>query len=277
MSLAITSGKGGVGKTMTTISFASMSQAMGKKILVLDADLGLSNVDVLVGVRSTHHLQDVIDGNISIEKVICEGPNGFHFIPSGSGVTKLVNMSYAKRAGLYEAIKKIEKNYDLVLMDTGAGISDNVLFFNQVAEHCLIVTSPEPHALTDAYALIKVMSQNYDKKDFLFCINQVKSEQEGLKIYEKFADICYQFLNIRLNFVGTIPWDPMVSKHVLTRKVGGTLFSQTIAAQAWSRLVNLIWSDYLNIKNEKNNQHDFWTKMLGVKSYANENSHSGLR
>ena len=179
-SLSIGSGKGGVGKTLTIVNLAMAVSHMGLKVLILDGDFGLANVDVVLGLQGQYHVQDVLAGFVSLDEIILQGPNGISLIPSGSGVSELNHLSYTQKQMLFQKILHLGMEFDFLLIDTGAGINENVLHLNSISDSRLIVTTPEPHAITDAYALIKVLAE----KEGVIKLNDLGNELTVQHVFE---------------------------------------------------------------------------------------------
>ena len=180
--ISVTSGKGGVGKTLTTINLALAARATGLSVLIVDGDMGMSNVDVLLGLQTTVNFNDVLNGTRTIADIIVKGPRGIDLIPSGSGIARMGNLGALEQSCIMHELTKLPNSYDIVFVDTGAGISPLVLALNSVSDAMIVVTTPEPHALTDAYAMIKVMSEEYDRGSCGLIINQVRSDDESMRI-----------------------------------------------------------------------------------------------
>ena len=231
--IAIASGKGGVGKTLTTVNLAACARRMGKSVLIFDGDLGLANVDIVMGMQARYNIRDVLDGHASLKDIIITGPLGIDLIPSGSGVASLLNLSHVQKQQIIEEIASLEQRYDVLLIDNGAGISSSVMHFCRAADEILVVTTPEPHAITDAYALIKVLTEDHGIKQLNLLVNQVQSAAEGLKIFTRLTDVVKRFLDVQVTFVGSVPTDPKVATAVMQRKVASAESAHTIAGQAW--------------------------------------------
>ncbi len=232
--IAITSGKGGVGKTMSTIHMALAARRSGARVLIVDGDLGLSNVDVVMGIESRGTLADVLDGSQPIANIVSHTPSGIDIISSGSGITQLANMTPLVRSFLVHELSALPDSYDFVFIDTGAGISESVLTLNAVSHLFVVVTTPEPHALTDAYALIKVMGEEHDRHECAVIINQALNDSEGKKIASRIADVAKKFCGSVVHHAGTVVTDPSIVRAVLTRNVASQGSLSTLCGQGWS-------------------------------------------
>ena len=177
--IAVTSGKGGVGKTSFVINAAIILASVGKKVLILDADLGLANIDVMLGLTPRYNIQHVLDGECSLRDIMIEGPAGIRIIPSASGIQELSDLSSEQQLTLVNALDHFDDDIDYMFVDTGAGISRNVMYFNAAAQRILVVATPEPTSITDAYALIKVVHKKYGINRFALVVNNVRSKVEG--------------------------------------------------------------------------------------------------
>ncbi len=259
--VTITSGKGGVGKTLTTVNLAIAARRMGQSVLIFDGDLGLANVDVVLGLTARYNIRDVLDGNAELKDIVVEGPLGIDLIPSGSGISSLTRLSPAKKQQILDQIERLEESYDLLLIDTGAGISENVVHFARAADETVVVTTPEPHAMTDAYALIKVLAEEHDVKSFSLLVNQTRTPEEGLKVSDRIAEVAMRFLNVRVHHLGNVPSDPQVPKSVMQRRAASEQSTFTIAGQAWNQAARkLLGETAFSQKNA--NVQDFWRAVL---------------
>ena len=205
-SLSFTSGKGGVGKTTIVVNLAIHFAQMGKKVFLVDADLGLANIDIMLNIAPEYTIEDVLIGKKQINEIIVEGPLGIHILPSSSGISEMQSLSGQQQMSILKSLGKLQSQYDYILIDTGAGIAPNVLRFNAAVDEICVITNTEPTALTDAYALMKIMSSKYQIHDFSLIVNQA-TPQEANSVYQRLVNVFDQFLSVTLNFAGNIPRD----------------------------------------------------------------------
>ncbi len=255
-SISVSSGKGGVGKTLTVVHLAKFLAANDLRILILDGDLGLANVDIVLGLEPKYNIRDVLDGSVALDKIILKDRNGIDVIPTGSGLADLASLSYSQKAVVSSYLESLADRYDYVIVDTAAGIADTVLHFNQIVQKRVIVCTSEPHSLTDAYALIKVLSKK-GIKDFYLLVNMVHSVAEGEKIFSNMKKVCFNFLSIDLHFLGSIPYDKKLSEHILKRNVGDASLSMSISGQAWSKAGRNLVGVFQNTTSQQSD-HNFW-------------------
>lgn len=216
-SLAVTSGKGGVGKTNLTANLGVLLAGSGKRVIALDADLGLANMDVLLNLRPFHTLQHVIQGEKSIQDILLAGPAGLKVVPGASGILSLANLEEPQRDALLLEMHSLELMSDLMLLDTGAGISDNVISFVLIADEVVLVTTPDPTAMTDAYAMMKVISLHRPEMPMRLAVN-MSAPQEGLAVFQRLGQVAKQFLGVTVDYLGSIPNDPAVSASIRARR-----------------------------------------------------------
>ncbi|MDW7674940.1 MAG: AAA family ATPase [Bacillota bacterium] len=212
--IAITSGKGGVGKTNFTINLGIALSQLGYKTVIIDADLGTANVDVLMNIKPTFSLTDVINGQKEILDVIVEGPKGVLLIPGGSGIQTLANLSQDQLDYTATKLQQLEQFADFLLIDTGAGLNNSVVSFVLAADEVLVVTTPEPHAITDAYAIIKVMTEQDKEINPNLIINRAETKEEATAVAHRIQNVVKRFLNLEMTYLGYIIDDPHVLKSV---------------------------------------------------------------
>jgi flagellar biosynthesis protein FlhG len=263
--ISFSSGKGGVGKTMTTINFGLCLRHLGYRVLILDGDFGLSNVDIVLGLQAKYNISDVLNGNASISDIAVEGPLGIRVVPSGSGINGLSHLTETQRQILTNELQKYACNFDFLLIDTGAGISENVLHLNSLADRMVVVTSSEPHAMTDAYALIKVMSECYPDSEVSLLVNMCGSMEEGLKIYRRMSEVAARYLQVSFGFLGHVPRDPQLQKLLFGRRGGAAEAIHTVAGQAWKRCATELLSLFVDAPGH-GRASKFWTSFAGAES-----------
>jgi flagellar biosynthesis protein FlhG len=234
--IAVTGGKGGVGKTNVTANLAVALADRGQSVLLLDADLGLANVDVVLGLQPRWNLSHVLSGERSLEEVIVEGPRGIRVVPASSGIRQMANLGPLEHAGLIRAFSDLGQRVDVMLIDTAAGLHDSVLTFARAAHHVLVVVCDEPASLTDAYALIKVMSRDHRVQNFRVLANQTRSPGEGRDLYQKLARVCDRFLDVTLEYAGSVPYDEFLRRAVQRQSAVVEAFPGSIASQAFKKL-----------------------------------------
>jgi flagellar biosynthesis protein FlhG len=210
VTLAITSGKGGVGKTNVTVNLAVALARMRHRVVVLDADFGLGNVDVLLGLAPPTHLGHVLSGEKSLREVMVHGPEGIHIIPASSGLRELTVLSTTHWERLESGLKALADDYDFLLVDTAAGIADNVIDLLATTDRVLVVTSPEPTAVVDAYAVIKVLNANGVQKDLGVLVNDARDAEEASIVFRQLQVAAERFLNRRVQSYGFVAHDPAV-------------------------------------------------------------------
>ena len=215
---SVTSGKGGVGKSFITTNLATTLAHQGKKVLVADCDLGLANIDIMLGINPTLTLKDVVFGTLHLKDVIIPTKGGFDLIPASSGVREMAQLLYEKIQTIKDMLLEIE-GYDVILLDTGAGISEVVLQFNLLAGQNIIVINRELTSLTDAYAMVKVMYQVFGRQSFSIITNNIKDEKEGSGIFKNINTISQRFLGFRLHYLGHVVQDDAVPKAILKQEM----------------------------------------------------------
>ncbi|MDX8390001.1 MAG: MinD/ParA family protein [Mariprofundaceae bacterium] len=216
--IAISSGKGGVGKSFFSVHLAARAVEKGQRVLLLDADFGLANVDIMLGITSTGTIQQVVDGEMTMNEIIVRSSQGIDVIPGGSGFHELSAISPMQQRMLLDEMELLGADYDLVLIDTAAGIGDNVLYFVSSAESALVVLTPDPTSLTDAYALIKVLSQQRDVRRFSVIINQA-ADIDAQITFRRLLSVADRYLDVHLDFVGSLAYHPDVRKAIQAQQL----------------------------------------------------------
>lgn len=234
--ITVTSGKGGVGKTSIAVNLAIQIQRMGKRVIILDADFGLANIEVMLGIRPQYNLADLMFRGKTLNEIITCGPEGIGFISGGSGIQELARMTKEQVMYLTQKLVELDAMADVIIVDTGAGIADNVLEFVTASSEVVLVATPEPTSITDAYALLKALNRragfSREHTSIKMISNRVGSETEGRSLYEKMSVVVDKFLNIQPEFLGIIPQDDMISKAVMVQKPITMAYPNSPAAKA---------------------------------------------
>lgn len=237
---AVTSGKGGVGKTNVAVNVAVEFSRLGRRVMLMDGDMGLANVDVLLGIHPEYDLRHVISGERSLEEVLIEGPAGMQIIPGASGAARMSQLSAAEQAGLICAFNDISFPVDILIVDTAAGITDNVTTFAKAAQEVIVVVCDEPASITDAYALIKVLSRDHGVKQFHVLANMTRNNAHGEELFAKIARVSDHFLSVRLEYLGALPFDEALRKAVQRQIPVVELFPRSKVALALREVVKRI-------------------------------------
>jgi len=242
-SIAISSGKGGVGKTNLVVNLAVVLSGLGARVLVVDADLSLANADVLMGVRPAQNVADALAGRRGLEEVVTTGPLGVALLPGASGLTHLADLPPAQRTCLLDRLAQLEASVDMVLIDTGAGIGATVRDFAAAAGEVLVVTTPEPSAIADAYALVKVVHQEAPRTRFGLVVNQVSSRGEAAEVARKVTSVARRFLGLEITDRGHLPADPMLPQAVMRQMPVVIAYPHSPASLALTSLGEQLWRE----------------------------------
>ena len=262
--LAVSSGKGGVGKTNIVANLAYVLSKQDKKVLVVDADLGLNNIDILLGLNPKFHIGHVLSGEKNVQNIITEGPAGIHLLPAGGGLQELTQLDGEKKVILMEELDQVSSGYDFLIFDTGAGISTNVTYFCSAAHEILLIATIEPTSLTDVYALIKTLHTKHAQKYFRVIINSVGSEAEARLIFRNLAAVVDRFLpEVSVEYFGYILSDPVVTKAVRQQKAFSELYPNSKVAQCINRLVQKMMGEKRAIVDEEQSTL-FWRTAFTV-------------
>jgi flagellar biosynthesis protein FlhG len=218
VSFAISSGKGGVGKTSMAVSMAVLFSKAGRRTLLIDGDLGLANVDVQLGVSVHRTIRDVLDGGEDPLEAVVYPREGLGVLPASSGVPHMVTLSPEEQSELAGALDSMFDHFDTVIVDTAAGIGPSVQWFNAFVDHSIVVATPDPTSLTDAYALVKVLYNHHARQQFYIMLNSVRDDEEAAAVYENLAGVTRRFLEVNTRFLGAVPTDPAVSRGLRSRK-----------------------------------------------------------
>jgi len=238
--IAVTSGKGGVGKTNVVANLAVSLTHTGKKVLIMDADLGLSNIDVLFGIAPEFNIGHVLDGDKELSDVIVPGPKDVWILPASSGIEEMTHLNEFQKLRLIDEFEKLDIDIDYLLIDTGAGVSSNVAFFCVAAQQIIIVVSPEPTSITDAYALIKILANKYSEKEFHILVNSARDSLEAQQVFRRLSSVAERFLNISLDYFGFIPQDENIPKAVRMQSAAVTAFPSSIASRGFMEMARKI-------------------------------------
>jgi flagellar biosynthesis protein FlhG len=229
--IAITSGKGGVGKTNIAANLAYHLSQMKKKTLILDADMGLANIDVILGLAPKYNLSHVLSGEKALADVILEGPGGMQILPASSGIQEMAELSKGEKLALLDELGEFCGELDFLLIDTAAGIAGNVIYFNVAAREIIVVVSPEPTSITDAYALIKILYSNYGEKRFMLLANMVRNSSEAREVFLKVSNATSHFLNLSIDYLGYVLEDTRVTDAVRRQKAVAEMYPDSRASK----------------------------------------------
>jgi flagellar biosynthesis protein FlhG len=261
--IAVTSGKGGVGKTNIAGNLAIAFRRMGKRVLILDADLGLANLDIIFGLTIEHNIKHVISGEKSLSDVLVRGPEGICIIPAGSGMQDLAELTGGQKLDLLSEFDRVDDSFDIFLIDTCAGISSNVTYFNIAAGERIVVVTPEPTSITDAYALIKVLYTKHGTNTYKILVNMTTGPREAEFVYRNLSNAVDRFLgNVSMDYVGFIPTDANFGKAVRKQQPIIGLYPETAA----SKSITEIGKQIIESSNKDvcdGNIKFFWKKIIG--------------
>lgn len=263
--IAVTSGKGGVGKTNIAVSLAYHLSSMKQRSLILDADTGLANVDLILGLTPRYNLYHVLKGERSVAETVVQGPGGIMILPASSGILEMAELSRGQKLTLLDELRDLNESLDFLIIDTAAGIAGNVMFFNAAAKEIIVVVSSEPTSLTDAYALIKVLYQRHAKKRFRLLVNMVKSPAEAKEVYKRLSQATDHFLNLTIEYLGHVLFDEKLGDAVKQQKAMVQLYPQSPASRCLKTIaekicqekpendgagsIEFFWEDITDIKN----------------------------
>jgi flagellar biosynthesis protein FlhG len=239
--ISVSSGKGGVGKTNVVANLAFALTQMGKKVLVWDADLGLANLDILLGLTPRYTIEHLLTRQKRVTEILLRGPGGMTILPASSGVLELVDLDESQKIFLLGELDGIAESVDVLLIDTGAGISSNVLYFNTAAEESIILATPEPTSITDAYALMKVLSTRHHKRRFTILVNAARDGQEGKEVFRKISRVVDRFLSeVSLDYLGFIPFDEMLPTAVRQQRPVLEMFPHAQCSRSFKHVAQVL-------------------------------------
>ena len=265
--ISVTSGKGGVGKSNLVANLAIGFARAGRRVLILDADLGLANMDLLFGLTPRYTIADVIEGRCELADILLEGAAGVHLLPAATGVAEVVDLDPAVRHGLLNEIEGLDLEFDVLLVDTGAGISGSVLAFNGAADEILVVTTLEPTAITDAYATIKVLRKRCGIRRVSLVANNVSSARAGLEVYRRLGRTIDSFLDVSLNYLGHVLHDENLERAVFARRPVLDIFPDAPSSQCIMRIVDCLVRAESDLA-PRGDVHFFWRRLLSQEPAA---------
>jgi len=259
--IAISSGKGGVGKTTVAMNLAAALSTQGQSVLLMDADLGLANIDILLDLNPQYNISHVLRGEKSLDDILIKGPAGLSILPAASGIQKMSELSPQEHAGLINAFNSMEQSFDTLIIDTAAGINDSVMSFCQAANDVFVVVCDEPASLTDGYSLIKVLSQERSVHRFHVIANMVNNDDEGFEIYQRLLLASDRFLNVSINYLGAIHQDKYLRRSGQLQKLVIDAFPQSKAVHSYRRLAKEIDS-WMPPENPENGMNLFFDQLV---------------
>jgi len=238
--IAVTGGKGGVGKSNVSVNISLALAEMQRRVVLLDADLGLANIDVLLGIKADKTIADVLSGECDLKDILIRGPGGVSIVPAASGVQEMASLNPRQHGAMIQAFSSLSDQLDVLVIDTAAGISDTVVSFVRAAQEAIIVVCDEPSSITDAYALIKLLAKEYGMVRFRVIANMVGSHKEGQQLFVKLSGVCERFLDVTMHYLGAIPFDEQVRKAVKKQKAVLEFSPRSKASQSYRQLAKKI-------------------------------------
>lgn len=267
--ITITSGKGGVGKSSLSVNLAISMARLGRKVIILDADFGLANIEVMLGIRPKFNLADLMFRGKNLADIITEGPEGIGFISGGSGIQELTNLNRDQIIYLTQKLFELDSKADVIIVDTGAGISDTVLEFVAASSEVLLIATPEPTSITDAYALLKTLNRraDYQKEHSVIKMvaNRVNNFEEGQELYSKLSLVVDKFLNVKLDFLGALPQDANVSKAVMKQVPICMLDENCVFTKTVNHLASILCDMPEPVNNNKKGITQLFSNLLRSK------------
>jgi flagellar biosynthesis protein FlhG len=234
--IAVTGGKGGVGKTSVAVNLSVALAALGRRVVLLDGDLGLANADVFLGLSPRYTLAHVLSGERTLDEIMVQAPQGFHLIPAAAGAADLAQLGPAEHVGLVRAFSSLATRLDVMIVDTAAGLAHSVLQFSQAAQQVLVVICDDPASITDAYALIKILSRKHGVERFRVLANQTRTPGAGRELFQRFERVAARFLDVTLEYAGEIPDDDCLRRSVRGQRPVLDEYPGSPAARAFKKL-----------------------------------------
>jgi flagellar biosynthesis protein FlhG len=265
--IVVGSGKGGVGKSTLALNISMSLCTRGKKVLLMDADLGLANIDIMLGLVPKYNLHHMIQGKKNLKDIIIALPGGLSIIPGGSGITEMANLGENDLKKIMVELGKLDGEFDYMIIDTGAGISNKVVSFLLSADDIIVVTTPEPTSMTDAYGMVKAIARQCLGKNLYLVVNKAADNAEGVLVGEKFKLVCQRFLNLEINVLGHVLNEPMVGEGIRRQRAFIELFPRSQAA----RHIDNIASNLINVNYKGSSENvssggikHFFKKIMGL-------------
>jgi flagellar biosynthesis protein FlhG len=264
--ITVTSGKGGVGKSSISVNLAISLSRLGHRVIILDADFGLANVEVMLGIRPQYNLADLMFRGKSLTDIITEGPENIGFISGGSGIQELTNLSKDQIVYLIQKLVELDERADIVIVDTGAGIADSVLEFVAASTEVILVATPEPTSITDAYALLKTLNRKTDisLQDTVIKMvaNRIDTYDDGKELYDKLSLVVSKFLSLKLEYLGALPQDPSVSKAVMRQKPAIALYPNSQFSKTLAEFADILCKNEADNRESKKGIAQLFTNLL---------------
>lgn len=264
--ITVTSGKGGVGKSNISVNLAIALSKLGNRVIILDADFGLANVEVMLGIRPQYNLADLMFHGKNLSDIITDGPENIGFISGGSGIQELTNLSKDQIIYLIQKLVELDERADVIIVDTGAGISDSVLEFVAASTEVLLVATPEPTSITDAYALLKTLNRKTDvsmqETVIKMIANRIDTFDDGRELYDKLSLVVNKFLNLKLEYLGAVPQDSYVSKAVMRQRPAILLYPNSNFSKALSNFADILCENTIENPQSKKGIAQLFTNLL---------------
>jgi flagellar biosynthesis protein FlhG len=264
--ITVTSGKGGVGKSSISVNLAIALSRLGHRVIIFDADFGLANVEVMLGIRPQYNLADLMFRGKSLIDIVTIGPENIGFISGGSGIQELTNLTKEQIVYLIQKLVELDELADIIIVDTGAGIADSVLEFVGASSEVLLVATPEPTSITDAYALLKTLNRKSDLslQDTVIKMiaNRIDSYEDGKELYDKLSLVVGKFLDLKMEYLGALPQDAIVSKAVIRQKPAIALYPNSHFSKSIMEFANSLSENHINEQENKKGIAQLFTNLL---------------